>query len=126
MMPDYEPDGILGDPFARIAQFRLELEQDYPGDKDSDADGVTDLHRFQVYRIEDGKHAILDALRRDREVILVDSDLLRDPTFCITRWYAGILGRDAGLTNFEIGRWMHSPARFSGCMGDAREEAVSM
>ncbi|KAF8869309.1 hypothetical protein BD779DRAFT_1457829, partial [Infundibulicybe gibba] len=117
-----EPNGILGDPFARVAQLQLHYSLNYPGDSEREDD--TWGPRFQVYRTGDGYHCIMDTYRRDRENVLVESDLLRNPDFDVSRWYAQEIARADNVKPAELEAWLKKelPER----MGDARRDTVNM
>ncbi|KAG1758610.1 hypothetical protein EDD22DRAFT_747556, partial [Suillus occidentalis] len=76
----------LGDPLADHAGEVLARHAPYPGD-DLSNEKTFSGQCFVVYQTTDTHHVIMDGARRLEDDLLVPSDLLANPKFCLTDWY---------------------------------------
>ena len=70
------------------------------------------------------KHVILDGCHLWEEGELIDSRLLRDPSFQVDRWYWRVCGRLAGITPECVRRLEQRRVGFSWPMGKVVERRI--
>ncbi|KAG2126511.1 hypothetical protein DEU56DRAFT_697882, partial [Suillus clintonianus] len=77
----------MGDPLARRAEHLLRLHVPYPGD-DLESENTFSEERFLVYRTSETHHVIMDRGSHLGDDLVILSNLLKNPRFCVSGWYA--------------------------------------